>query len=60
MYIDDKNRKFASSEDEFINSLFQKGGTCVGYYKKEGNKLYLFDIKRRKVEVIDNINLLQE
>ena len=59
MYIDDKGRKFANSEDEFINSLFQTGGTCVGYYKKAGNKLYLFDIKRRRVEVIDNTNNLK-
>ena len=52
MYIDDKNRKFASSEDEFINSLFQTGGTCVGYYKEQKDKIYLFDIKRRKVGIV--------
>ena len=59
MYIDNKGAKYASNEDEFINSLFQTGGTCVGYYKEQKDKIYLFDIKRRRVEVIDSINYLK-
>lgn len=26
--------KFAKTEDEFINSLFESDGTCFGYYRK--------------------------
>jgi hypothetical protein len=36
-------KKFAESEEEFTSSLFETGGTCVGYAKRFKRKIDLFD-----------------
>lgn len=43
------NRKFAATEKEFINSLFESGGTCSGFYKPMKNRIRLFN--PQKVEI---------
>jgi len=35
--------KFAESEDEFIDSLFTSGGTCVGYAKRMKRGIMFFN-----------------
>ena len=32
-------KKFALNEQEFTNSLFESGGTCVGYYRVNRTRL---------------------
>ena len=45
-------KKFAASDTEFTNSLFENGGTCVGYYKRLQSKIKLFDMQKVLVGVI--------
>ncbi len=47
-------KKFAPTNDQFINSLFEDGGTCVGYYKVNKKSISLYDHQRNKVGVIAN------
>ena len=47
-------KKFAVNDKEFINSLFDKNGTCVGYYKKNRRTLILMDIQKNRVGVIND------
>ena len=35
--------KFAKTESEFTNSLFESGGTCLGYYRKVKGGIKLLD-----------------
>jgi len=52
------NKKFASNEEEFINSLFEKEGTCVGYYKKNKSSITLQDHNKQKIGVINKHGVL--
>ena len=45
-------KKFAENEEEFINSLFQQGGTCVGYIKPYKKTIAILDHQKNKVGVI--------
>lgn len=36
---------FAKNDSEFTSSLFEKGGTCYGYYKKLKNRIHLMDMQ---------------
>ena len=46
-------KKLAETEDEFINSLFETGGTCVGYAKRFKRKIDIMDARKNKVGVIN-------
>jgi len=47
--------KFAKNDNEFINSLFESGGTCDGYYKRMVRGIRLFDMQNKlRVFVVDN------
>jgi hypothetical protein len=35
--------KFAKTESEFTNSLFESDGTCLGYYRKVNGGIKLLD-----------------
>ena len=37
------NKKFARNDSEFTDSLFENGGTCVGYYKPTKRGIQLMD-----------------
>jgi len=52
------NKKFAETEDEFINSLFKVGGTCVGYAKRLKRQIKLFNHKKTQVGVINQHGVL--
>ena len=39
-------KKFAKNDKEFTNSLFEAGGTCVGYYKKTSSGVVLMDMQK--------------
>jgi len=52
------NKKFAANEKEFTNSLFQSGGTCVGYYKAYKNVINLLDHNKVKVGIINKYGVL--
>ena len=47
-------KKFAESEKEFIDSLFDPSGTCVGYAKRHKKKISLLDHNKEMVGVIAN------
>jgi hypothetical protein len=47
-------KKFAECEEEFISSLFECGGTCVGYAKRHVRRISLFDINKKKIGFIAN------
>ena len=47
------DKKFAVNDTEFTNSLFEVGGTCVGYYKKNRKSIYLMDHQKNRVGVIN-------
>lgn len=51
-------KNFAENEKEFINSLFDKGGTCVGYAKTNKNEVILSDHNKQRVGVITKHNVL--
>jgi hypothetical protein len=46
-------KKFAANEAEFTSSLFDKNGTCVGYYKRMKNNVKLFDMQMNLIGVIN-------
>ena len=47
-------KKLAKNDNEFINSLFQSGDTCVGYYKVNKKSIYILDMQKNRVGVIVN------
>ena len=49
--------KFAQNDDEFINSLFENGGTCDGYYRVNKKSITLMDKDKNKIGVICNMVL---
>lgn len=50
--------KFAETESEFIDSLFSKSGTCVGYAKKNKCSVTLQDHNKQKIGVINKHGVL--
>lgn len=52
------DKKLARNEEEFINSLFETGGTCVGYYKPNKLSITILDHKKNKVGVINKFGVL--
>jgi hypothetical protein len=46
-------KKFAANDAEFTESLFDKTGTCVGYYKRMKNSVKLFDMQKNLIGVIN-------
>ena len=51
-------KKFAETEQEFIESLFQHDGTCVGYAKRNKSCVTLKNHQKEKVGVINKWGLL--
>ena len=51
-------KKFALNEKEFINSLFENGGTCVGYYKPYKYSVNLYNANKEKIGVINRHKVL--
>ena len=47
-------KKFAENEKEFIDSLFDPSGTCVGYAKRIKKSITILNNNREKVGVIAN------
>lgn len=39
-------KKYAKNDTEFVDSLFQDGGTCAGYYQRISNGIRLMTIKK--------------
>ena len=52
------NKKLAKNDKEFIDSLFHKDGTCVGYYKPLKNKVKIFNMQKELVGVITKNRVL--
>jgi hypothetical protein len=52
------NKKFAKTENEFINSLFNTGGTCVGYYKPLKKRIKLLDPNKKEIGSINAYGVL--
>ena len=46
-------KKFAEFESEFIDSLFDTGGTCVGYAKRNKRSVTLKNMQGEKIGVIN-------
>jgi len=51
-------KKFAETESEFTDSLFDRGGTCVGYAKRNRKSVTLLDHNREKIGVINGHGVL--
>jgi hypothetical protein len=39
--------QFAKNDSEFTDTLFNKGGTAYGYYKKLKNRVHLMDMQKK-------------
>lgn len=50
--------KFALNENEFKNSLFESGGTCIGYYRPNKKTITLLDHNKKKIGVITHYGVL--
>ena len=50
--IELNGKKFARNDKEFTNSLFAKGGTCVGYYRPYKKSIALMDQHKNRIGVI--------
>ena len=44
---------FAANENEFIDSLFNPEGSCVGYYKRNKTSVTLYNMQKEKIAVIN-------
>lgn len=51
-------KKFAANDREFTESLFHAGGTCVGYYAPRKRVVYLMDMQRNRIGVINQRGVL--
>ncbi len=51
-------QQFALNNKEFVNSLFNTGSTCVGYYKPLKNKINIMDMQKFKIGVITKHKVL--
>ena len=51
-------KKFARTESEFVSSLFEAGGTCVGYYKATARQIFLMNHQKERVGVISPSGVL--
>jgi hypothetical protein len=47
------NKQFAETENEMITSLFNTGGTCVGYATRNRKSITLKNMQKEKVGVIN-------
>ena len=56
--IELNGKKFAENENEFSASLFEAGGTCVGYYKVNAKSITIFDAQHVKIGVINSHGVL--
>ena len=45
-------KKFAVNDKEFTDSLFHRGGTCVGFYKVMKNEIKLYNLQNVQIGVI--------
>jgi len=52
MIIEIEGKKFADGEKGLINSLFEKGGTCYGYYKRYKRHVIFYYADGRKFMLI--------
>ena len=52
------NKKFAENDNEFIGSLFNSGGTCVGYARRLKRSIKLFDVQGNLIAVISKYGVL--
>ena len=52
------SKKFAETEKEFINSLFEIGGTCVGYAIERKDRIVLTDHNKNRIGVITKHRVL--
>ena len=51
-------KKFAETEEEMENSLFESGGTCVGYAKRLQRQVKLFNHQKALIGVINGHGVL--
>ena len=51
-------KKFAANEKEFTESLFQSGGTCVGFYRLNKVSVTLFNMQKERIGVINKHGVL--
>ena len=51
-------KKFASNDREFVDSLFDTGGTCVGYHKMVRGQVILEDHQHNRIGVINRRGVL--
>ena len=51
-------KKFAESEEEFTNSLFQKGGTCHGFEKRYKRQIKIFNEQKEIIAVINKFGCI--
>ena len=56
--IELNGKKFAKNNKEFTESLFHKGGTCTGFYRKTKNKIILEDSNHNEIGVINRYGVL--
>ena len=47
-------KKYAKNNDEFLNSLFEAGGTCNGFYKKLKKGIRIFNMQHELMAFIVN------
>ena len=52
--------KFAETNQEFIASLFQAGGTCSGYIKCLKRRVYLYDAQHNSIGIINKYGVAVE
>jgi len=50
--------KFAETETEFLDSLFNTGGTCKGYAKRYKRHVKLFNMQKDLIGVVNRFGLL--
>ena len=50
--------KFAETEDEFVSSLFERGGTCKGYAVRQKTRIKLLNHQRELIGVVNKFGCI--
>lgn len=56
--ININGKKFAETEKEMLESLFEANGTCVGYARRYDRRIKLYNIQKKLIGIITKFGVI--